>query len=154
MRFSILSGLVTALWLSAVGSRAADEPKPLAPKEMYLALVKAQGKAQEEFDKAIAAAMTNEERQRVDRELGRRSKADYYARDFLTLIKDDPQDPAALDASRWLLARLPHSKETDEAVDLLIREWIRDARLESVCLHQGPRIASPPIFPGGNRPEG
>jgi thiol-disulfide isomerase/thioredoxin len=141
MRFSILSGLVTALWLSAVGSRAADEPKPLAPKEMYLALVKAQGKAQEEFDKAIAAAMTNEERQRVDRELGRRSKADYYARDFLTLIKDDPQDPAALDASRWLLARLPHSKETDEAVDLLIRDWIKDPRLESVCAP--PRRACP-----------
>jgi thiol-disulfide isomerase/thioredoxin len=134
MRFAILCGLVTALWLSAVGSLAADEPKPPTPKEKYLALVKTQEKAQEEFDKAVAAAMTNEERQRVNPELGRRSKADFYAGEFLALIKEHPKDPAALDASRWLLVRLPHSKETDEAVDLLIREWIRDARLESVCL--------------------
>jgi thiol-disulfide isomerase/thioredoxin len=133
MRFTILGGSVLLLSLSTVGSPAADEPKPTTPLQKYQALVKTHQQAQEEFSKAYGAAKTDEERQRVDKELGPKSMADHYAGQFLALIKEHAKDPAALDAFRWLLFRLPDNKETDQAVDTLLRDWIEDERLASLC---------------------
>jgi hypothetical protein len=133
MRFSILSGLVPLLWLSAVGSRAADEPKSLTPAEKYGALVKTHQQAQETFSKAYNAAKTDDERQQVSKELGRQSTANHYAAQFLALIREHPKDPAALDSFHWLLSYLRYSTETDQAVDTLLRDWIEDKRLEGVC---------------------
>src|SRR5262245_56589770 len=133
MGSAILGGLVSLLWLAAVGSWAADEPTPSTPAEKYRALVKAHEQAQEEFSKAYSAARTDEERQRVSKELGPKSTPDHYAGKFLALIRESPKDPATLDAFRWMLSRVPHSPETDQAVETLLRHWIEDGRLERVC---------------------
>jgi hypothetical protein len=98
-------------------------------------LVKSQKQAQEEFSKAYNAAKTDEERQRVLKELGNRasSNSNYYAEKFLALIRNHPKDPAALDVFRRMLAQMGYAPETGEAAKLVIRHWIEDERMTEVC---------------------
>lgn len=125
MRLAILIGLVPLLGLCA-----ADEPK--TPAEQFQALVKAQQKAQRDFSDAYQAARTDDERQKVSKELGGPSRPDFHAKAFLALMKEHPKDPAALDALGWLVTRASFSPEADRAVDIALRDWIDDARLKGL----------------------
>jgi hypothetical protein len=133
MRFAILCGVPLLAWVSTVGRLSGDQPESPAPLDKYRALVKAQQQAQDQFSKAYNAARTDEERQRVQKELGGKASADHYARQFLQLIRQHPKDAAALEAFRWLLSRVPHSPETGQAVETLLANWIEDERLAEVC---------------------
>jgi flagellar motor protein MotB len=133
MRVAILCAGSLLVWLSTLGRLSADQPESPAPLEKYRALVKAQQQAREQFSKAYNAAKTDEERQRVQKELGGRASADHYTGQFLQLIRTHPKDPAALEAFRWMLSRVPNSPETGQAVETLLANWIEDERLAEVC---------------------
>jgi hypothetical protein len=131
----MLLGLISVLWLCPVDRLSADEPKSPTPAEEFRALVKTQQQAQEEFSKAYNAAKTDEERQRVMKELGDKASVNssYFAAKLLALVRNHPKDPAALDAFRRMLAMMRSNPETGEAAKLVIRHWIEDERLADVC---------------------
>ncbi len=113
---------------------AKDVPKVLTPAaEKYQALVKAHDRAAQEYSDAWRAAKTEEERQKLPKDLTQKATADFYGGQFLALIREHPKDPAALDAIRWLLSRIPSREETATATDIVLRNWIEDERLAGVC---------------------
>ncbi len=128
MRLTILIGPV--LLLGFLAARA-DEPK--TPAEKFQALVKAQQKAEKDFSDAYQAAKTDADREKVSKELGRQSTSDAHAGAFLTLIKENPKDPVALDALSWLLGHAAYSAEAGRAVDSVLLNWSEDPRLKRVC---------------------
>jgi thiol-disulfide isomerase/thioredoxin len=128
MRLTVLTGLAPLLGLLVVAR--ADEPK--TPAEKFQTLVKAQQKAQRDFSDAYQAAKTDDERQKVLKEFGNSSRADFHAKAFLALMKEYPKDPVALDALGWLLGYAPFSPEADQAIDAALRDWVDDARLKGV----------------------
>jgi hypothetical protein len=124
------------LWFPTMGRLTADQPESPTPHEKYQVLVKAHQQAQEAFSKAYNAAKTDEERQRVQKELGTEATAataDHYAGQFLKLIRDHPKDPVVLEAFRWLLTRLPGSRETNQAAETVLAHLIEDERLADIC---------------------
>src|SRR4051812_18561322 len=85
MRLAILCGLALLLWSPTAGHLSAALPESPAPLEKYRALVHSHQQAQQEFSKAYDAAKTDEERQRVLKDLGAKASADHYAGQFLQL---------------------------------------------------------------------
>jgi hypothetical protein len=130
-----LVALMPLVWFCAAEVLKADESKKLTPAEEFQAIIKAQQQAQEEFRKAYDAAKTDEERQRVMKELGTKSSVNshYFADKFLALIRTYPKDPATLDAFRRMLAGMGYNPQTSEAAKLVISNWIKDERLADVC---------------------
>lgn len=107
--------------------------EPKTPAEKLQALVKAHEKAEQDFSDAYRAAKTDAARQKVSDELAARSMPEFHAGAFLALMKEYPTDPVALDACRWLVTRAANSPEAGQAVALVLRDWIEDARLGRVC---------------------
>jgi hypothetical protein len=134
MRFALLCGAALLLGLPAGGLLGAGPPKPPTPREKYQALVKAQQQAQEEFSKAYTAAKTDEERQRVQKELGNKSAVSHFAGQFLQLIRDHSKDPVVFDAARWLISRVGYTPEAGQAAEIVLTHWIKDERLADLCL--------------------
>src|SRR5579864_2523266 len=133
MRFAIRCMAALLLWFPTMGHLTADQPETPTPHEKYRVLVKAHQQAQEAFSKAYNAAKTDEERQRVLKELGTEASADHYAGQFLKLIRDHPKDPVVIEAFRWLLSRLPGSPETNQAAETVLAHWIEEERLADIC---------------------
>jgi thiol-disulfide isomerase/thioredoxin len=109
-----------------------DDP-PASPAEQYQALLNAVNQAEHDFNQAYNAAKTDQERQKVAKDLGRKASASSFAPKFLTLIQNYPQDKAALDAFWWLISRVRGAQETDDAVDVLLRYRMQDADLARTC---------------------
>src|SRR5580658_6033122 len=129
-----MGGFILSFLLSTANSQASDEPKPMSPAEIYESLNNSHSKAEQEFSYLYSAAKTDDERLKVQNELGVKARPDQYSGKFLSLIKSYPKDPAALKATSWLLGYLPRQNETEQAIEIVIREWIEDQRLETICL--------------------
>ena len=123
MRLAVL----VALTATSVGH--ADEPKPSEAKQKYGQIAREQQAASDAYQKAAAdkAAETKAEASRAFR----RVEADLAGR-CLALVRDYPDDPAAISAFMWLNNR-GHSEAAHEAGDIVIEHWAKDARLRSFC---------------------
>jgi hypothetical protein len=121
----ICTCVISPLW--------ADEPS--TAKEELQALIKEQQETEEAFRKAYDTAKSDDDRQRVLKEFAPRASpnSDYYAKKFLTLIRNHPKDPATLEAFRRMLTIMGYSPETAQALKLVMRDWMDDERLADVC---------------------
>jgi thiol-disulfide isomerase/thioredoxin/outer membrane murein-binding lipoprotein Lpp len=127
-----VSGFAAVVCLLAGGDSQAGEDKPLTPAEQFQAIVKAQKQGSEEFSKAYNAAKTDEERAKVNKELSAKNIPCSYAPKVMALMRDHPKDDFVLDAFRWLTRQYCGGTEYEEAVDLVIRDWIEDKRMVDV----------------------
>src|SRR5262249_38023207 len=79
---------------------AADEDRPSSPGARYRTLNQNYTKALAEHQKALAAAKTDEERQKIAAKAP--NVADHAAK-FLSLAKTNPDSDAAVDALVWVV---------------------------------------------------
>jgi len=56
-----------------------------------------------------------------------------FARQFLTLAEQHPQDPAAVDALLWVVKRVRGNSDTTRALELLRKYHINSEKLETAC---------------------
>jgi hypothetical protein len=133
MRHMILGNPAMLVWFSPLVGDPPDQPKPQTPAEQYKALVEAHRRGSEEFNKAYQSAQTDEERQKVLKELGRPSSPHSHAASFLKLIQAYPKDSAAFEAFRWLLLHDPSNPDTRKAMESIAEHHIQSADMASVC---------------------
>jgi thiol-disulfide isomerase/thioredoxin len=127
--------LVSVLTLGSVcsfslGRLSSAQPK-LTPKEQFEALVKEFEAAAKQRDAALNNAKTREEFKKTLAELAGRGEPKTYAPKFIALIKDHPQDNAALDALTWLLAYDDYVVPEVHAV--IVRHWVQREEFVEVC---------------------
>ena len=72
-----------------------------------------------------ADAKTEEARRRLSEKYSPQLRA--FARRFLGLAQEYPQDPAAVDALWWLVETMGHGPEADRAVEILAHDHLADA---------------------------
>jgi hypothetical protein len=106
-----------------------DQPQP--PEEQYKALQKEYQTAQQEYSKAMRAAQTNEERQKVFAD--KYPKPQAFAARFLELAQKNPKSPVAVDALIWVSTNAGYTVEGAKAVDLLFQEHITSDKLGPAC---------------------
>jgi hypothetical protein len=142
-------GRVLVVLLAMAAPAAEDKPKdkdkPATPAEQYQALLEELQKAWRAFIDADRAAKTPEEREKAIEE--KFPKGDQFAPKFLALAEKNPKDPIALDALIWVVTAAPRmvtsssgSEVRAKAIDLLIRDHIRSAKLGRTCLSLSSRI--------------
>lgn len=121
-------GFLSCVCLSA--SASGEEPKPLTPAEKYKALVKAHRTAQKEYQEAYQAAKTDEERNRVYKELGVKADEMTHLKTVLSFIREHPKDPVVLDAY-YSMAVCPYREDPicDEAAKIVAEHWAGDERM-------------------------
>jgi AhpC/TSA family len=95
----------------------------------YAALVKEYDTARDNYFKAYQKAKTDEERAKLSY-----PQPDAYAKRFLDLAKEDPKDPAAVDALVWIGKSCRSGNELDESLDLLLKNCISSPSLGDVAL--------------------
>lgn len=121
--------LLAALFVSAAGLAAADEPK----KDEKASVADKLKELQTEMSKAMSEAVKGIN---AEKDPAARSKliAEYqkipgtFAPKFLDLAKSSPKDPAAFDATMLAVTR-GTGKVSEEAVGLLVGNFLNDDRL-------------------------
>jgi hypothetical protein len=134
----IASGfLILLLSLPALPAedKPADKDQPATSRQQYNALVKESQQADQDFDKAIVAAKTHEDREKLIKELAA-TRSKFAARCF-ELAEKNAQASVALDALLWVVNNTPPRRgfaaERAKAMDLLIRDHIQSDKLGPVC---------------------
>jgi thiol-disulfide isomerase/thioredoxin len=122
---------IVVLLLASGG--AAGQDNPLAPADKFKAIAESHRAAADAFNMAYNAAKTEEDRKRVLKEKGNKASPNFYAPQMLEVVRAHANDAASLDATRWLLARVPYAEETRQAINLLIQNRIEDESLELIC---------------------
>lgn len=97
------------------------------PKEEYRALLEEYESAHRDADKAFLAATTDQARRAAFLEFGRLEWS--YARRFLEIARNHPDDPVAIDALTGLVASRFTPPEADQAAEILIRDHLRSDKL-------------------------
>jgi hypothetical protein len=134
MRSALVGSALTAVLMNWVC--LAQEPQ--SPQAEFEALVKAQRDAQAAFNKAYAAAKTNEEKQQVVKEYGGRSPQQQGA-SFAALIEKYPNDPVAIKALDWLFQRDPGGQATATAIRAVGDDIIKSPEIAQLCWILGDR---------------
>ena len=137
MRTIIVSGFVAAVWLLIILNTVAGEDAQLSPAKQYQAIVQSHLQAKTVYSKAYGEAKTDEQREKVSKELGDKTTAEHYAPKMLALLRSYPKDDACVDAFHWLRINCPYSKQCEDAVRIVIRDLIADKRLVDVCRSVG-----------------
>jgi hypothetical protein len=97
-------------------------------QKKYQALVKEYDTTRDEYFKAYQKAKTDEERQKL-----KYPEAESYARRFLDLAREYPNDPAAVDALVWVGQSCRRGSELDQALDLLLKDYLSNPALGRVA---------------------
>jgi hypothetical protein len=91
-----------------------------------------------EYDAAMAKFM--EEIQKAEGEEEQRKlydelypKPEAFAGRFLAVAKEEPESPVAVDALVWVATRAQWSPEAMEALEILKRDHIEDAKVAGIC---------------------
>jgi hypothetical protein len=122
--------LAAAVVARADDAKPKDPPKDESPKtaaEQYQALEKEFLTARTDAIKAIQAAKTDEERQKIFDE--KYPKPQKYASKFLELAKKYPNDPAGFEALSWLCMNVPGTTEGKEAAEIVLKDHIKSDKL-------------------------
>lgn len=158
MRCLVLGALTCLVSVLALGAQAAsqDKPpptKPASPAEQYQALVKEFQTAEQEFAKAYRGAKTNDERQKVVRDL--MPNLHKFPARFLELAQKHVMDPVAVDALIWVVANTPTDdpvigRHANQARDQLIQNHLTSPKLGALCsmLAQEPLAFSEKLLRG------
>ena len=117
-----------------IGTSRAGEDKQTSqsPAEAYKALVARYRKAQTDFFKAYRAAKTQEEKLRVFRESY--PKPADFARQFMKIAEEHPDDPAAVQALVWVITRAGSTQEGRKALTIFMNRHLNDPKAGEVCL--------------------
>ncbi len=111
-----------------------DDKPP--PAQQYQALVDEYDAAMKEYQKAAREAKTPQDRQKVFQE--KYPRPDQFALRFLAFAKKHPKDPAAADASIWIIThmgavRINQKSPQSEARKILLRDHIQSEKMASLC---------------------
>jgi hypothetical protein len=133
----ILNGsLLLLLALPGQGDENKAKGKAPTAQQQYDALVKDYQDAVQAFQKALADAKTDEERQKLYQEkLPQPSK---WAPRFVALAEQHPHDAVAADALVWVVTHVPGGSDDKDspwrrALALLRRDHVRSKKLATVC---------------------
>jgi hypothetical protein len=119
------------LWDLAAGEVQRNEQLSAAsPGEQYQMLVKEFDEATRKFSAEYRQAKTDNERQKLFRELYPQPQK--YAPRFLKLATEHPDDPFAVDALVWIVSRAQYGRESDKALQILTSDHIESAKLQPV----------------------
>jgi hypothetical protein len=137
--------LLLALPVLWAEDKPKDKGKPATPAEQYKALLKEHQDAMKAFQDAFKDAKTQEEKQKVFQD--KYPKTDKLAPKFVELAEKNPKDPVAIDALVWVMNNSFSPLGTDptraKALDLLIRDHVKSAKLGSVCQSLSFRMDKP-----------
>jgi hypothetical protein len=124
---------------SAQGSAPtpAQEAKPAAGSraDRVAALRKEYDDAQEAYYKAMRAAKTQEEREKISG-----PDAAKFASRFWDLVKEDPKDASALDGLTWLVEEAPTPKDRDDALAAIEKDHLKSPALAPLCNRLGGNV--------------
>ena len=116
-------------WLAAQADDAPKRKESAGPaSERYEALVKEFETARENYSKAYSAAKTDAEREKLQWPSG-----ETYAKRFLELARQNPQDSAALDALIWVVTNCQEGKERETSLKLLLNDHAKSPRMTKVA---------------------
>jgi hypothetical protein len=107
-----------------------DDEASGTPAEQYKALAQEYNDAYAAFLKAYREAKTDEERKKASELF---PQVDKYASRFLDLAKENPKDPAAIDALVWIVSRAGHSKHASTALEMLKDDHLESPKMAQVC---------------------
>ena len=113
--------LVMPAWLGAE-----ESARKAIPDTGYRALVREYDAAHQAYNRAFLAATTDAQRRRVQ---ARRPDLAAFARGFLDLAREKPEDKSSFDALSWVLSHTPQSAEGDRALELLAAGQLDNPRL-------------------------
>ncbi len=99
--------------------------------KQYRALLTEFGQQRLAYSKAYREAKTAADRVKVRQELYPQPQK--LAGKFLSLAKENADDPIAVQALSWVVSNVRTGKAADEAIDLLIKGYIEDPAMVSVC---------------------
>lgn len=124
------------LALAAAPATAAQKAKESPGEAAYRALVKEHHAALAEFQKALAAARTPEQRQKAHRD--KHPRVEDFAPRFAALARQHPASPAAVDALAWVVTHpappaSPAAALRPQALKDLLANHARDGRLGTLC---------------------
>jgi hypothetical protein len=128
---------------AAIAAVSAQEPakqggkpeKKLTPAAQYRAITnqyqKALQKGKADYTKASRLAKTNEEKRKLREE--KLPKPAEYSERLLTLAREHPKDPAAVDALAWIAQHDGHPLFAATAVEIVGAEHIKSPKLGPIC---------------------
>jgi hypothetical protein len=132
--------LLTTLTLTFLGSAlwALDDPKeksksdkPSAAEKAYQTIVDDFEKSEENFQKALSAAKTPQEKLQAN---NKRPNIQNYSLLFLNVAKKYPKAPEAEQALGWIVQKNhPAFPATTEAANLLVKNHLKSKELGPVC---------------------
>jgi hypothetical protein len=131
-------GLLTLLLVSAAWAlddkKDKDPPdkKPATPADEYKALEKEFSDKQQDYFKAMAAAKTDEERQKAFKE--KYPQVPDYAARFLKLAENNATDPVGLDAASWVVQAAGQTPAGAKAMDLVLAHHVDKPKVGELCL--------------------
>ena len=134
----IVGGIVLLLlaWPARADDKPKDNDKPATPAEQYQALAKEYNDAQRAMSKAYREAKTNEDRQKVLKEMSPRPEK--YAPKFLELAEKNPKDAVAVDALLWIVRFAPAPAQAkdaprNKAIAILSRDHVASPKMSQAC---------------------
>lgn len=132
MRTLVAVGLLL-LSSSGVFAGEGDQKKdaPKTAKERYAAIQKDRSEAMQAFSKAYAKAKTPKEKGKLFSELY--PKPEKYAKRYLQVAKDHPDDPVAVKALREVLTLQRSGAPFKEALAILGRRHVKSKEMGQVC---------------------
>jgi hypothetical protein len=126
-----LMGLLTISVARSAAPLQDEYGKPIGAQAEFQALVKKYEDALNEYQRAIAAAKTSDERKKVDRD--RYPLPDKYVATCFAIAEKHPKDSTAVDALAWVVAHSFSSTEKAKAVAWLARNSCQDPRLGAIA---------------------
>jgi AhpC/TSA family len=112
-----------------------DKDKPDnkgSPAEQLQTLEQEYRKAQEPIIERVRKAKTDAERNPLIDELMQLPVK--FAPRFVELAENNLKDPAAIDAVLWIVNNVEHGKDADKAIELIISNYLTDAKVLRVML--------------------
>ena len=136
---SITGALLVLLMTASLGAQRAPAKLPVKVKpgplteagKKYRALLGEFGQQRIAYSKAYREAKTAEDRLKVRRELF--PQPGKLADKFLALAREHADDPIAVQALSWVVSNVRTGKAANEAIDLLIKDYIEDEAMVAVC---------------------
>jgi len=101
------------------------------PRQRYEAILGDYNKAMQEFGQEYQKAKTEAEQSKVLEQ--KYPKPETFAGRFLDLARENPDDPAAVDALVWIVQNNQSGKAVDEAVDRLVKDHLQSPKMVQVC---------------------
>src|SRR5947208_9235843 len=102
-------------------------PAETAARQRYEALIKEYESAQAQFQKDYQKAKTDAQREKVVY-----PSSDKYADRFLAIAKEQPADPAALDALVWVATNCRNERQA-ASLELLLKDHLQSTNLAQVA---------------------